>query len=213
MNAYAEHMADHSQWGEQGIILGFFGDHVGTFLDLGAYDGVTGSNSRGLTDRYWSGACIEASPYNFTKLVENHRLNEKVVCVNAAVMPVPGLVRIQDTLGQIASCTDNPLINEWVQRRYWVSGITPDEIVNKLGDRWDFVSIDIEGVDLDVLKVSERLLAHTRLICFEDARPCRGLEEDYYASVCSTLASFGFTKLVGRTTTADRIANTLLARP
>ncbi len=213
MNDYAQHMADHSQWGEQVIILNFFGSFVGRFLDLGAYDGVTGSNSRGLTDRYWTGACIEASPYNFVKLVENHRLNEKVICVNAAVMPNPGLVRINDTLGQIASCTNNPLIEEWVQRRYYVSGITPDEIVNKLGDQWDFVSIDIEGVDLDVLRCAGRLLANTKLVCFEDAQPCRPFDQEYHEAMLAVLRSYGFTRLVGRTTDDSKVANTLVARP
>lgn len=213
MKAFAEHLADHSQWGEQTIILDYFGSFVGRFLDLGAYDGVTGSNSRGLSDRYWSGVCVEASAYNFTKLVENHRLNEKITCVNAAVMPTSGLVLLRDTLGQVATCSENPRIEQWVQRRYYAASITPDEIVATLGDRWDFVSVDIEGVDLAVLQKSERLLRHTRLICFEDAPPCSDFQPEYYDAMRAVLAAYGFTRLVGRTTTADRVANTLLARP
>lgn len=212
MSTFAEHLADHSQWGEQQIILDFFGSFVGRFLDLGAFDGVTGSNSRGLTDRYWSGVCIEASAFNFTRLIENHRLNTKVTCVNAAVMPKSGLVKIHDTLGQVATCVDQPLVEQWVQRRYYVAGITPTDIVNTLGDAWDFVSIDIEGMDLDVLRVAERLLSKTRLICFEDAPPCVGFQPDYYRAMVDVLRSYGFTEQVGRTTVADRVANTLLAR-
>jgi len=76
--SYGEHLSDHSQWGEQKIILDFFGDYVGRFLDLGAFDGIGGSNSRGLTDRHWSGVCVEASPFTFQRLVSNHAGNPKV---------------------------------------------------------------------------------------------------------------------------------------
>ena len=213
MSAYAEHRADHSQWGEHEIILNYFGRFVGRFLDLGAYDGVTGSNSRGLSDRDWSGVCVEASAYNFTKLVENHRLNEKITCVNAAVMPTSGLVMIHDTLGQVATCKANPSIDQWVQRRYYVAGITPNQIVAALGDHWDFVSIDIEGLDLEVLRVSECLLSKTRLICFEDAPPCAGFQLEYYTAIRAVLSAYGFTREIGRTTNSERVANTLLARP
>ena len=42
---------DYSRWGEQDAILGFFGDgKPGRFLDLGAFDGVTESNTRALVE-------------------------------------------------------------------------------------------------------------------------------------------------------------------
>ena len=34
----------------------------GTFLDLGAYDGVDLSNTRALTELGWAGVCIEPNP-------------------------------------------------------------------------------------------------------------------------------------------------------
>ena len=206
--------ADFSQWGEQKIILDFFGEYRGTFLDLGAYDGATGSNTRGLSDRYWHGCCIEASPVNFVRLLENHRLNEKITCVNAAVMPFSGVVEFHDTFGQVATCMPINRVGEWVQRRYYVAAITPDQIVEKLGQKWDFVNLDIEGVDLDVLRVSHRLLQHTKLICVEDAQPAFKLNEyGYYDALMDTLRDLGFTRLVGRTTVGDQVGNTLMARP
>lgn len=213
MSEFAKHLADHSQWGEQEIILKFFGTHVGRFLDLGAYDGVDGSNSRGLSDRFWSGVCVEANPFSFARLVENHSRNDKVICVNAAVMPTAGLVLLRDTQSQIASCADNPLIDAAVVRRYHVAGVTPDDLVATFGTDWDFVSIDIEGVDLDVLRVAGRLLEKTRLVCFEDALPYHGFEPEYYDDVLGVLRGFGLTRIVGRTSTDERSANTLVARP
>jgi len=39
-------MKDMSQWGEQELITQFFGDFKGTFLDIGAYDGITSQRKR-----------------------------------------------------------------------------------------------------------------------------------------------------------------------
>jgi FkbM family methyltransferase len=206
-------MIDYSQWGEQQIILDYFGDHVGTFLDLGAYDGVEGSNTRALDDRGWKGALIEASPFNFTKLIEN-RLVPEIVCVNAAVMPHSGLVHLADTNSQLTSATDGAgYLYEYVQREYWIAAITPDDIVKTLGSKWDFVSIDIEGADFGVLSVAGNLLSNTRLLCFEDALPFTAFSQAYYDSVLALLSGYGFTKIIGRTTIEGRSANTLIARP
>ena len=58
-------MKDYSQHGEQAIILDYFekqGIQQGRFLDIGANDGITFSNSYALVIRDWKGVAVEASP-------------------------------------------------------------------------------------------------------------------------------------------------------
>src|SRR5262245_12533077 len=43
----------YSQNDEEGIIAGYFGGRTGTLLDIGAYDGVSFSNSRRLIESGW----------------------------------------------------------------------------------------------------------------------------------------------------------------
>ena len=53
-------MKDYSQTGEQQVIFDYFGpEFKGTFLDIGANDGVTFSNTYGLSLKGWRGVCVE----------------------------------------------------------------------------------------------------------------------------------------------------------
>jgi FkbM family methyltransferase len=51
-----------SQNQEEEEILEYFGDHVGTFLDIGCNDCKTFSNTHALALRGWSGVLIDPSP-------------------------------------------------------------------------------------------------------------------------------------------------------
>jgi FkbM family methyltransferase len=59
-----------------------------TFVEIGAHDGITFSNSKFLESKEgWSGICIEANPSVYERLVKN-RPNSK--CLNVAVSDVDG---------------------------------------------------------------------------------------------------------------------------
>lgn len=206
-------MNDYSQWGEGKMIKEFFGDRVGRFLDLGAFDGLTNSNTRILTDTYWSGLMVEPNPFVFARLYDNHRENDKVSYLSAAVMPNPGLVRFWDC-GQLSTATPTQgfLAQGFTPRTYFVPAVTPDQIVDQFGDNWNFVSFDLEGADLEVLRASNRLLAKTELVCVEDARPYMGQEPGYQRAMRDVLAELGFSLIVGTTSVGERLGNTLFAR-
>lgn len=54
----------------------------GYFVDIGAHDGLTFSNSYLLEKRYgWSGMCVEANPQTFKLL----KLNRTVSCINVCL--------------------------------------------------------------------------------------------------------------------------------
>jgi len=61
----------YSQNNEEDVILNYFGSFVGTFLDCGANDGVTLSNTRALAERGWCGVLVEPSPKAYARLKEN----------------------------------------------------------------------------------------------------------------------------------------------
>lgn len=214
-------MQDYSQWGEQEIIFNYFKEQKrGRFLDLGAFDGITGSNTYGLWMKGWSGVCIEASTVNFPKLRNTYKATKRVHCVNAAVMPTQGLVLFQEAEGQCGSALPReamaPAVQKFVTKEYFVGSITPDQIhrqfcVNGDGE-FDFVSFDLEGVDYDVICASGKLLKKVKLVCFEDALPGTPFNAEYKQSILDKLASFGFTKVIGTTTTVKDSCNTLVAR-
>ena len=60
-------MQSYSQYGEDRAIVELFGDHVGRFLDIGAWHPTVFSNTRALFERGWSGVMVEPSPCPFLK--------------------------------------------------------------------------------------------------------------------------------------------------
>lgn len=206
---------DWSQNGEQKFIESFFKNHPhGRFLDLGAYDGVEGSNTRWLSDNGWAGVCVEACAYTFEKLVKNHDQNQKIQCLNAAIAPPgkPAIMTFYDT--QDMACTIYPdnHVGHTTRRKWFVATITPNDLWTAFGGNYEFVSVDIEGIDLPVINSMGCLLERTKLICFEDTIPGKLLEADYYGALMEAWKRHGFTKVIGRTSTREKNANTLLSR-
>ena len=79
----------HSQT-EQDLLLDetvFCGMRAGVFIDVGAHDGVSLSNTLMFErDRGWAGVCIEANPKVFPALAANRSAR----CLNVAVSRVSG---------------------------------------------------------------------------------------------------------------------------
>lgn len=81
-------MTNYSQNNEQEIILNYFGDFKGRFLDIGAYDGVGFSDTRALLELGWSGVLVEPNPFNLVELIKNSRpFGTKATIFCAAVIP------------------------------------------------------------------------------------------------------------------------------
>lgn len=190
----------YSQFNEEEIILNFFGDRRGSFLDIGAWDGLEISNTRRLAELGWSGVLVEPCPSAFIRLLENNAANKKTVCVNAAIAPSR---QIRTFFGQSEwGGTLNPNYINYGTRRfggaYYVLTMSPAdlaEIGDRLGMRYEFVSLDAEWMDADILAESKSLLTNTELLCVEVTddlfKP-----QDPIPTACREL---GFTKEIGRT--------------
>jgi len=59
--------------------------HPPSFIDVGAYDGVTYSNTRALVDLGWSGLMIEPGLTAFQQLLRNYADIERVTLIHAAL--------------------------------------------------------------------------------------------------------------------------------
>lgn len=206
-------MKDYSQHGEQDHILEFFkGQPTGRFLDIGAFDGMTNSNTRALSDVGWDGVCVEANPISFIKLLANHQHSTKVSCVNAAVLPsVKAAHFFNSREPQLATCLSKEHLGEWYSNNFWVSSITGEMIAAEFGEQFDFVSLDVEGVDLSVLATLGPVLKNTKLLCIEDCIPMHDFNQEYYDRLLAAAAAHGLSRVITRT--KHPTGNTLLARP
>jgi FkbM family methyltransferase len=202
-------MKDHSQHGEQAHILKFFGERKGRFLDIGAFDGVTGSNTRALAELGWSGVCVEANPISFARLME--LAAGHVQCVNAAVADHAGLIGFKDA-GQLSSGLGHNVPKKFIVREFDVAAITPAMIAARFTGDFDFISLDVEGMDLEVLRELSPVTEKASLLCIEDSLPFHAFDAEYYSQLRLAAATLGFSKVIARTPTDDGTGNTLLAK-
>lgn len=155
----------YSQNNEEQIIAEYFGDFTGTFLDIGANDGKTFSNTAKLVELGWDGVMVEPSPATFKKCQSTHKDN-KVVVLNAAVSDKVGWVEFFETSDTLLSSMNESLAKSWgvSYEKIKVQSIKFIQLTHHYGS-FDFISIDAEGMDLTILKQIN--LTKTKLICIE----------------------------------------------
>jgi len=163
-------MEHFTQTDEQPVILRELADIPnGKFLDIGAYDGKTLSNTRALALSGWSGTLVEPNPRLFMNLLQIYGQDSRFTLVNAAMSDKSGLARFfldgtnEQYCSSIAPNAKDLFPLTPYPMSYLVSTITPKD----LGETYDFVSIDTEGFDLPILKAMRGTLDSTRLICIE----------------------------------------------
>ena len=119
----------------------------GYFIDIGACDGVTGSNTKHFEERGWSGLCIEADPRNIPALVQ------------ARQSVLWGAVSNEETIRELICNEDvqltglkNPA-NLPEKMRVSVPTIRLQSALEHFHiDKIDLLSIDTEGTEIDVLE-------------------------------------------------------------
>lgn len=167
----------YSQNNEEKIITDYFQMSSGTFLDLGANDGITLSNTYRLYEMGWDGYCVEASPRAYQRLIENQQ-NSK--CINVAIGSYDGEIVLNES-GELLGVGDTSLVSstkpEEMQR--WASVnmsfnivtvrcVTFHTLLKEMGiTKIDFLSIDIEGMELEVLPQIDFKKLGVRLACIE----------------------------------------------
>ena len=201
----------YAQYGEDFFIAEFFNGFTGNFLEIGAMDGVKLSNCRKLAGRGWTGVAVEPNPALFIELMRNYS-GWPVECILGVMMPESGLRTLhfnQDGLGTTDPETLRTLSDCGVKFTGFarMPAITPKDIVNLYGNHFDFVSIDAEGVDLEIVLASEELLRHTKLLCVETDMPGKPPDTEYQKKWDAAFDWLGFRKVVHKSA-----GNTLVSR-
>jgi FkbM family methyltransferase len=156
----------HSQWGQDKWIVEALlpGMESGVFVDVGAHDGVSFSNTLYLEQRLgWTGLAVEPIPEIFEKL----RSNRRCAVVNGCVGSQSGKARFQVVSGYAEMLSG--LIDSYDprhlkrieselkmysgnRREIEVNCYTANELLEKHGiDYIDYLSIDVEGAEYSIL--------------------------------------------------------------
>ena len=148
----------YSQGQEEEAILKAFGDKKdGRFLDIGAYDGKTFSNTLALAERGWTGVCVEPSPHAFRRLQETYKGRSDIDLVCVAVDAGNfGIRKFHDTDDLVGSL-DEEHVTKWSKqvkdyRDIWVQVVNMSMLLEAFPLPYDFGNIDVEGKNIYVAK-------------------------------------------------------------
>lgn len=158
---------DRTQSGEWGWIQDL--PETGRFLDIGAADGVTFSNTKSLADRGWGGVCVEPAAWAFDQLLKN--MPDRITCVNALLGEYTGLVPFHYS-NDLVSTTDPVFRARWEGtvdfHQVYAMQLSVDELMKHFPPPYDFVSLDTEGTSLYLLELLKPYLDGTKMIVAED---------------------------------------------
>jgi FkbM family methyltransferase len=149
------HSLASSQLGQDYWIYGevFAEKRNGYFLDIGAHDGVTLSNTYILESRYkWTGICIEANPITFSHLKKNrcslclnYCLDHSEGEVNFILAGTVGGIVDQDVDNKVSDATSDKVIK--LKTRTLISVLEDYNVPGII----DYLSIDVEGAEERIL--------------------------------------------------------------
>lgn len=186
-------MKDYSQNREQEKILNFCNGVTGTVLDIGANDGKTLSNSLALIENGWSAVLVEPSEISFNKLSHLHVLNERIICIHAAISDTEGIVDFYES-GSHLSPDDHSLLSTMnkSELKRWegsnnhfeakqTESITFKTLLSKSPyKKFEFITIDAEGQDYDILQQIDLNEVGCICLCIES----NSIEDEKYISYC-----------------------------
>ncbi len=146
-------------------------NHVGRFLDIGAYNPKLFSNTRALFECGWSGVMVEASPGPFLDLLIEYGKCDRIKLVCAAVASQRELLKFQHCEGGVGTSNDAHY-QKWrnvadFDGTFYASALTIDDLLIKFGRDFDFVNIDVEGGSADLFLWALRLRLRPKCYCVE----------------------------------------------
>lgn len=180
-----------SQNNETEIALKYFKGRKGTMLDIGANTGYFLSNSYDLIKKGWSCICIEPSSA-FEDLKKLHKGNKRVKLHNVAIGNTNGKLKFFESGSHIQGGTDKALVSTAVEKEMerWkdvdfketeVDVLTFADFMLKNGYdglKIDYISLDTEGFDWEILKQINLSFWGVEMLCIE-WNGDKQLEKDY----------------------------------
>lgn len=169
MNYSFGEMEDH--------ILKLCDTEKGFFVDIGAHDGISGSNTKRLEELGWEGICVEPLPRAFEELQKNRTCELQ----NCAIWDKEGTTEFlvvtgyAEMLSGIVESYD-PRHADRIDRELQHFGGTKTSITVRTrrfdnvvkNPRIDFLSIDTEGSELSILNTINFDKYDIRVICVEN---------------------------------------------
>jgi FkbM family methyltransferase len=177
----------------------------GTFVEAGAFDGETYSNSSCLADRGWRGVYVEPVPGFAEACRRRHAGNPRVSVVVAAIGSAPGEMTI--TTGGPLSTAAPELAREyretdWAKGEFARAGevrvpvVTLDQLLQEqnIMPGFDVLGVDVEGLETAVFAGFDlaRWMPRMMIVELADTHPELTSTRRAHASLSRDLARAGY---------------------
>jgi len=171
---------------EKYIVEALTGIQNGRFLDIGAHDGITFSSTRKLWDMGWSGVYVEPSPDVLKLLNKNKGENCEVLPV--AIGTTNGKCTFYSTGEDMVGTLSQSHVDLWKNNVTFsetlVDVVTVEELKTRVGCEFDFVGIDVEGINKDVFDQFDWSVWKPTCVCIE--------YESYKDEITNTMTKAGY---------------------
>lgn len=166
----------YSSFGEDRLILKFLAKQAaGFYVDVGAHAPIDYSNTYALYQRGWRGLAIDPDPQAIAAFREKRPGDIALQC---AIGTSPGEVTLHLFSDRSMNTVDETLYQRTLQNprkrhlgdikvmRRPLAAMLAEHV--PAGAAVDFMNVDCEGVDLDVLRSNDWARFHPRLLAVED---------------------------------------------
>lgn len=198
-------MNKYSQYGEEVFLLNYFKDKKDGFLvEIGAADGVNNSNSRRLIEEGWKAILVEPNNNNYLKIKELYSNNPDILIENCGCSYETKITKFfvdqNDEYQQISTFSENQV--DFCKKSYSCEFVEQEATLIKTSEIFkkyniqniDFLSIDTETYDLNVLKGIDFENINIELICTEDKNVDDFLKSKGYVEIYKNIGNIFYKK-------------------
>jgi FkbM family methyltransferase len=183
----------------------FFGKRTtGIFVEIGAFDGLSYSNTWGLAERGWEGLLVEPIPELATKCRENHRRHPQVSITESAIGSHRGVASL--VLAGELTTANHAQASEY-RTKAWARPLVTDASIEvpmttldalleerKVPTEFDLVVVDVEGYESAVFEGFNlsRWLPRMLIVELADTHPELSLTASDDARLSTTIQATGY---------------------
>ncbi len=150
-------MNDYSQYGEAAVVAAMFPPgFIGRIADIGGWDPIDKSNSRGFIEAGWSALICEMSPGPLKNLIKEYGRHPNVKIVASAITWASEVLPKFEVTDDAVTTSNIDVFDTWkgVGAYYgaaYFATTTVRQLFLKFNERYDIVSIDAEGTSIELL--------------------------------------------------------------
>lgn len=179
----------YSQWGEDLVIEKYFKNKIGKYVDIGCFHPIRHSNTCLLYNKGWRGTNIDLNPTSIELFNIVRREDKNILATLSDKNNKEVDIFFEHNFSPINSLNLKNFDSD--KKNYFKKKAFTKKFSELINFNFDFLNIDCEGEDLNILKTIDFKKFTPNLICIE----INSDEKNYKHRVYSLLKEYNYQKL------------------